>query len=94
MRPPAFCFQLRPIPVGERKRRPVIDGRQAAPGLRLALHLQLFRRFITGIEQPFRLQFFRRLVIFGHAVRLAVEDVMDEAEPAQIFHDAMRIFFR
>src|SRR5690606_18052725 len=85
----SFVFEPASLLVGKFESGTVVDGRQSAGQLALAAALQLLRRFITRIEPARSFQLLGNRVIAGHARRLALLAVPDQAQPLEILADSL-----
>ena len=83
-----FGLESAAVGLGEREGRPVVDWRQMALLLALALEIEFLRRLVAGIETFVRLERLDRRRIKRVALGLAGALIPHEAEPAQIRLDA------
>ena len=77
-------FLCRAIFLAQGQGRAVIDGRQSAAELDLALQLQLLRGFVAGVDAAIRLQGLERRLVMRKPLGLTLLSIGLEAEPTCI----------
>ena len=82
----------RAIFLAQREGTAVVDRRKSAPELYLALHLQLLRRLVTGINPSRFPQAFERRLVMRKPLGLALFSIGIEAQPGQIVPDRLDVF--
>src|SRR5262249_28081885 len=90
----AFGFELLSLRIIQFQSRAIVDGRQSAGELALALAVELILGLVAGIEAPFLLQQLSGRLIARHARGLAFLTLPDQPEPAQVLANALGESFR
>ena len=93
MRPFPLSLESGAVRRRERESGAVVDRRQSARLLPLALAVEFFGALVAGIEASGRAQPLGRLIIERKPVGLAQDAVGDDAEPGEIDLDRLGVLF-
>ena len=78
--------------IRQRQRGAVVDRRQPAAQLDLALEIEFLRGLVRGIDAPVGAQFLERRFVGGEAQRLALLTVRFQTQPRKVGADRIDIF--